>query len=64
MMQMFQLRPDTVWLIEQVDGDVEARQHTHGVADELGWAGVLTSNAIEQWTRIGNLSEHAATSAA
>jgi len=36
MMQMFQLRLESVWLVEQVDGDVETGQHTHGVTDELG----------------------------
>ena len=36
MMQMFQLRLESVWLVEQVDGDVETGQYTHGVTDELG----------------------------
>jgi len=64
MMQMFQLWLETLRLVEQVDGDVEASQHTHGVRDELGWAGVITSNIVEQRTRLRNLCEHPATSEA
>jgi len=36
MVQMFQLCLESVWLVKQVDGDVQSSEHTHGVADELG----------------------------
>jgi len=63
LMQMFQLCVESVWLVEKVDGDVQAGQYTHGVRNELGRCSVVTSYTVEQRTSLGNLSEHAATPA-
>jgi len=62
--QMFQLCSESVRLVEKVDDNIEAGQYTHGVSDELARRGVVASHTSQQRTRLGNLSEHAASAAA
>jgi len=60
--QMFELRRQSLRLVKQVNDDFESGKNTHGVSDELGWAGVVAVHALEkQRTRLRNLREDAAT---
>ena len=59
--EVVQVRVECVRLVEQVDGDVEARDNAHRVTDELGWRRVVATDAVEQRTSFRLLSEHAAT---
>ena len=59
-MQMLERGVESVWLVEQVDGEIKRGQHSHCVPDELGRRRVVASHSVEQRTRLRLLSEQAA----